>query len=265
MAVSSVLRNPLTVTLSVWRALFLREATTTLARDPMAWFWLIAEPAAHIALLMWLFVIGFRQRVIAGADTSVFIMLGVLAFFLPRNMLMRGVAAVGASAALYTFRQVKPVDTVIARATLESLLACVIFATVWSGAALLGFPVALADPLGALSALGALWLAGLGLALTFSVVANLNAQTGHLVRMLFAPLYLFSAVIYPSVAIPISMREVVLANPLVHGIETLRLAFMPAYVVPPGINLLYLVQFSVVLIFIGLALHLYCQDWLVER
>jgi len=197
-----------------------------------------------------------------GADTSVFIMLGVLAIFLPRNLMTRAIAAAGGSNALYGYRQVRPVDTVIARAALESLLWCVVFLTVWAGAALLGFRVSVADPLGALLAIGALWLAGMGLGLTLSVIANLSAQVGHLVRMLMGPLYLFSAVVYPSAGVPATMRDTLLLNPLVHGVESLRLAFMPAYKVAPGIELLYLAQFAVVLIFLGFALHATFENFL---
>lgn len=262
MSASRALRSPLAVTLSVWRALFLREAATRLARDPMAWFWLIAEPVGHIALLMWIFVIGFRQRQVVGADSSIFIMLGVLAFFLPRNMINRGIAVLGASEALYSYRQVKPIDTVIASVALESLLFCAVFFIVWTGAALLGFQVYVADPLGALLAAGALWLAGLGLALMLSVVANLNAQAGRLVRLLMGPLYLFSAVMFPTYAVPQAMRDAVLLNPLVHGVESFRLAFMPAYKVPAGIDLFYLLQFAVVMVFFGLVLHARFQVFL---
>jgi len=265
LAATRALRSPLAVTLQVWRALFLREAVTRLAKNPGEWFWAFAEPIGHIALLVWIFAIGFRQRHIVGADVSVFIMLGVLAFFLPRNLLMRSIAALRGGEALYGNRQVKPVDTVIARAGLESLLWCVMLAVVCTGAALFGVPVALADPVGALAALGGLWLAGIGLALTFSVLANLNAQIGHLVRMLMGPLYLFSAVMYPSARVPITMRDTLLLNPLAHGVESLRLAFMPAYQVPSGIDLLYLYQFGVVMIFLGLALHVRFQDFLRAR
>jgi capsular polysaccharide transport system permease protein len=225
------------------------------ARNPAEWFWMLAEPVGHIALLIALFVIGFRQREIAGVDTGVFIMFGVLAIFMPRNLAMRSVARVIRGDPLYGYQQVKPVDIVFARAALESLLWCVLFLVVWSGAALFRKPVAVDDPLLALSAGISLWLVAMGLALTCSVIANLSAQVRHLIRMLIAPLYLLSAVIYPSLAIPIKFRETLLLNPLVHSIESLRVAFMPAYKIPLGIDVLYPVKFGVVLIFLGLALH----------
>ena len=75
---SRTLRPPLTVTIAVWKALFLREAVSRLAQDRIAWALLIVEPLFHVVMLMWVYSVGFRQRVIAGADVGVFIMVGIL-------------------------------------------------------------------------------------------------------------------------------------------------------------------------------------------
>jgi len=255
-------RSPLAVTFSVWKALFLREAAMLLSKDPMAWFWTLAEPIGHIAFLTWLFVSGFRQKQVVGADTAVFLILGITLFFLPRNILNRSIAVVEASEALYNYRQVKPLDTVIARIGLETLLGCIVFVLAIAGGMLFGLPISVADPLAALCAALAIWLAGVGLALVFSVVAALNLQVRRLVSLSRGALYLFSAVIYPSYGVPASMRDTLLLNPLVHGVEAFRVAFMPNYKVPPGIDVGYLMQFSVLMIFLGLALHARFQDTL---
>jgi capsular polysaccharide transport system permease protein len=247
----------------VWKALFLREALSRLAQDRIAWALLIVEPLTHVVLLMWVFSIGFRQRVLAGADVGIFIMLGILGFFLVRNIMNRALDAIDASEALFAFRQIKPVDTILVRAVLEGLLVCVLFLVMLGGAGMLGYPIYPADPLGALQAVGALWLAGLGLGLVLSVLGNLVAELARMVRLLFTPLYFFSAVVYPSAMIPPTMRDALLVNPIVHGLESLRLAFMPAYRVPPGIDLGYLVEFAVVAIFLGLALHIHFKSRLM--
>jgi capsular polysaccharide transport system permease protein len=259
------LRSPSAVTLSVWRALLLREAASRLARDPLTWVRVFAEPIGHIALLMTLFIVGFRQRTIAGGDAVVFIMLGVLVFFIPRNMVNRSIGVVDRSEALYTYRQVQPVDTVIARAVLESVLAVTVFAIVWTGAFLYELPVVPADPLLAILAASALWLAGLGLTLVVSVVSALSGIGASLGRMLRGPLYMLSAIIHPSYMVPMPARDVLLYNPFVHGVELFRVAFMPHYRVPPNLDLMYLVKFGVVMVFLGLALHVRYQDALRAR
>jgi capsular polysaccharide transport system permease protein len=263
MAAPRALRSPLAVALAVWKALFLREALSRLAQDRIAWALLIVEPLFHVVLLMWLFTVGFRQRVIAGADVGVFIMLGILGFFLVRNIMNRAVDAIDASEALFAFRQIKPVDTVFVRAVLEALLVCVLFLVMFAGGALLEYPIFPADPLGALQALGALWLGGLGLGLVLSVIGNLVAEFARMVRLLFTPLYFFSAVIYPTSILPPPLRDALLLNPIVHGLESLRVAFMPAYSVPSGIDPGYLLKFAVVMIFLGLALHIHFRSRLM--
>ena len=134
-----------------------------------------------------------------------------------------------------------------------------VFAVVLGAAGFMGLRVAAADPLAALQALGALWLLGFGFALVLSVPAALSGY-GRVPTFVVGPLYLFSAVMYPSVAVPHGMREILLHNPLVHAVESLRLGFMPHYQVPSGIDLAYSVQCAVVLIFLGLALHLRYRD-----
>lgn len=263
MAAYRTLRSPLTVTIAVWKALFLREALSRLVQDRIAWALLVVEPLFHIVLLMWVFSVGFRQRVLAGADVGVFVMLGILGFFLVRNIMTRAIDAISASEALFAFRQIKPVDTVLVRAVLEGLLVCVLFLVMFAGAAIFWHPIYPADFLGALQALGALWLAGLGLGLVLSVPGNLVAEFARMVRLLFTPLYFFSAVIYPSVNIPPALRDILLFNPIVHGLESLRVAFMPAYRVPPGIDLGYLVACAVVMIFMGLVLHIHFKNKLM--
>lgn len=255
MATTKKLRSPLTVTLTVWKALLLREAVFRLAQDRIAWLWLIAEPLAHVVLLMWLLKVGFRQSAIAGGDIGIFTMLGILGFFLVRNIMNRAIDAVDASEALYAFRQIKPIDAVLARSVLEGLLICILFLVMFTGAGLLGLPIFPADPLGAIIALIALFLSGLGLGLVFSVLGNLITEFGRMIRLLLTPLYFFSAVIYPSVKAPRALREVLLLNPIVHGLESLRVAFMPGYVVPPAVDVSYLYAFAIAMIFIGLALH----------
>jgi capsular polysaccharide transport system permease protein len=256
-------RSPLAVTIAVWRALFLREAVSRLAQDRVAWLLIIVEPMFHVVLLMWIFYAGFRQGNLAGGDVGVFIALGILGFFVVRNIMTRALDAINSSEALFAFRQIKPVDTVLARSVLEGLLSMVLLLVFIAGGTLLGFPIYPADVLTAILAFVTLCLLGLGLGLVLSVLGNLVAEFARLTRLLFTPLYFVSGVIYPSVSLPPALRDVLLLNPIVHGLEQLRVAFMPAYRVPPEISLAYPLAWAVGLIFLGLALHMHFRSRLV--
>ena len=251
--------------LAVWKALFLREMVNRLARERIAWVWMLVEPLAHIAIIAWLFTSGFRTRVIAGADTVVFVMLGILGFFMLRNIMNGGIEAVESNAHLYAFRQIKPVDTIFVRALNSGFMEIMIFLTIFAGAGLIGHPIAPADPLRAVGALFGLWLLGLGLGLALSVPCILVPELGRMVRLFQTPLYFFSAVIFPSVKLPVAIREPLMWNPILHGLESLRLGFMPHYIVPPGISLAYVYACALPLIFIGMALHLQYRVRLMSR
>lgn len=250
-------RSPLAITRSVWKALFLRETLVRISRVRWGWLWLVVEPVTHLAILIWLFSTGLRggSKVIAGGELELFIMLGVLGFFMTRNVWNRCADAVDSSDNLFAFRQIKPVDTVLVRGISEGLLNSVLLVVMLGGGAMLGMKVIPNDALLALAALIGLWLFGFGVGLVLSVVATLVPELGRIVRMVQTPLYFFSAVMIPSAALPISIRDVLMFNPILHGLETLRIAFMPTYIVPPGINLFYLYQCAVPLILVGLALH----------
>jgi len=45
-------RSSWQVTRSVWHALFMREAVSRTTADRMAWFWMLAEPAAMIIIMV---------------------------------------------------------------------------------------------------------------------------------------------------------------------------------------------------------------------
>ena len=255
MATTRTIRSPLEVTLSVWKALFLREAINRISRERTAWVWLLAEPVIHIAFLMFIFTF-LRARVVGGIDTAIWIMAGYVAFFIFRRPAQQGMNAVGANRALFGYRQVKPVDAVLVRAGLEGFLMLVVAIIVLIGAGLAGYPVVPADPLFVLAALVGLWLIGLSFALIASVANELTPELGWLIGMSLYPLYFASGIIFPIAQIPQPYRDWLLINPLVHGVEVARLGFAPHYQALTESSVTYVYGFALVAVFFGLALHI---------
>jgi len=261
---SRPLRTPLQVTLAVWKALFLREAVARLSRERLAWLWVLAEPVGHICILVAIRIV-IRQRTIAGADATLFFVLGVLAFFLPRNMILRSFDAVRQNSQLYAHRQVKPIDTVLMRAAVEGLVSALLFIALLAGLAFLGIDVVPYDAVGALAALSALWVAGLGLGLVNSVIGELLPLLARVMRVMLTPLYILSGVMYPTMIMPHPWRDWLLYNPLLHGVEGMRAAYMPGYHVPAEIDISYTAAFGAAAVFFGLALHLRYQSRLIAQ
>jgi capsular polysaccharide transport system permease protein len=249
---------------AVLSALFLREAVNRLSAGRAAWLWLLLEPLAHLIFLMTLFGFVFH-RVIGGVEGAVFIVVGLCGFFTARNTATRSMEAVNANSALFAYRQVLPVDTVLVRAALEGFLMLITTLLILAGAGLLGLQVVPHDPFTVLLAAGGLWLSGTGLGLVLSVVADLVAEIGKLVRILFTPLYFISGVMFPAMTVPQPYRDWMFYNPFLHGIEILRGGFFAQFHMAPEASLAYLYGFALIVIFFGLALHVRFADRLVAQ
>lgn len=247
-------RSPAMITLAVWKALFLREAVYRLFGGRTAWVWLLLEPVVHIAFIMFIFT-AVRMRVIGGIETPVWLMVGLLAFFMFRRTGTQAMNAIDSNRALFAYRQVKPVDTVLARAGLEGFLMVIIATVLFAAGALVGLSVIPADPLAVLEAFFGMWLVGLGYGLITSVASELVKELGKIIGLLMTPLYFMSGVIFPINIVPPPYREWLLYNPLVHGLEAARLGFAPFYHAVPELSVAYMYGFALVMVFFGLALH----------
>jgi capsular polysaccharide transport system permease protein len=247
-------RTPTAITLSVWKALFLREAVSRLSTGRAAWVWLLMEPMVHVIFLMFIYT-AIRTRVVGGIDTIVWLIVGLMAFFMFRRTAVQTMNAVGQNQALFAYRQVKPVDSVLVRAGLEGLLAILVTVILFSGAGLFGLAIIPDDPLAVLSAFFGLWLVGLGFGLITSVASELIPELGRLIGMAMTPLYLFSGVIFPLEKLPPPYRDWLLLNPVAHGVEAARLGYSSYYEAVPELNVAYVYGFALIVIFLGLALH----------
>ena len=257
-------RSPLSITLSVWRALFLHDAQGRISGSRASWFWLVAEPLAHMAFVTYVLV-AFRYRVLAGVDTYVWVVVGLVTFFIFRRAAMQGMHAVDDNKAMFAYRQVKPVDTVFVRAALETFIMLIIGMAAFALLRLLGHDIVPDDPMRLMVAVFGIWLLALGLGLTFAVPIKLIKESAVLLNFLFLPLYLISGVIFPISSIPYPYQQWLLYNPLVHAMEAARLGFSSSYQSIIGLDLFYLYAWGVCLIFIGLALQLRFAERLIAK
>ena len=196
-----------------------------------------------------------------------FITTGVLGFLIAQNTAKRCKDAISANAALLTYRQVHPIDTVLVRAALEAALVVISGLVLLTGLGLVGYNVMPYDMLQVLMALATLWLVGIGLGLILSVISETIPDLGKLSAMTFHPLYLLSAVMYPAALVPAPYQDVFLLNPLVHGIELIRAGFFSPYQyhTVPGVSAAYIMGFALVTICLGLALHVRFVHRIVEQ
>lgn len=222
------MHHPLVNTLTVWQALFLRETLDRFFGSRAAWAWLLVEPAMHIGFisLVWGML---RKNSMGGIDIAMWIILGMLAFFLFRRTGVQTLHALDCNKAFFAFRQVRPFDVALVRAGVEAFSMFFISLFILGVAAMMGLDALPDDPLKALLALTGLWLFGAGYGLVTSVCMRLVPDSGHIFQILMMPLYLVSGVIMPLAFIPMPYRDWLLWNPLAHGLELVRQGFFSNY------------------------------------
>jgi capsular polysaccharide transport system permease protein len=257
-------RSPLSITLSVWHALLLREALSRLFSRRAAWAWMLLEPALHMAFLVFVFTV-IRVKHVGGIETSIWLIVGLQSFFLFRRTATQAGNAVEANRSLFAYRQVKPVDAILVRSVLEGLLLIAVSLVVFCGLALLGVQVLPSDPLAVMQALLGLWLLAIGFGMVVAVGKDLFDEFSSMLTLVMLPLYLISGVIMPIASVPYPYREWLMYNPVAHGLEAARLGFAPYYHAAPELSVAYLYAWALVLLFMGLVLQVRFAQRLVSR
>lgn len=247
---------------SVWYALFMREAVARLMSGRLAGVWLLVEPLAHTLFLALLFGFVFA-RTLPGVDYVLFVMVGLMAWKLFQATMNRSMNAVSANQALFSFRQVKPVDAVLVRCGLEGFLEVIVFGVLIVLMAFVGKDLVPSDPPRVLLVGTLLWLLGAGFGLMFSVMVTLLPDSDKLLGIVLQPLYFMSGIMYSMQVVPEPYRSWLLLNPVANGIELLRAAYFPGFHAASGASLGYLSFWVLCTLALGLALHVRYERRLV--
>ena len=261
---TSSTRSGLLITYTTWKALFLREALSRLFAGRIAWLWLLLEPLVQVGIMLVIFVL-IRMRSVSGMETSAWLMVGIMAFLMFRRTGSQGQNAVTANQGLFSYRQVKPVDTVLVRAGMEGMLTMTIAIILFVFSLLFNVQIMPDSPILLLEAMLALWLLGMGYGLITSVAGELIPELGKVIGFFMTPLYFLSGVIFPIAATPLPYREWIFLNPVAHGVEFARMGVSSYYRSAPELDLGYMYMCALVSLFLGLALHVRFSNRLIAK
>ena len=243
----------LTIQRAVVFALFVRELKTRFGTYRLGYFWALLEPLAHIAVILTIF--GIRsKRIIPGIDFPVFLITGLVPFFMFRNIVLRLMNAVDANKGLFNYKQVKPLDALIARLILEGVIYLFVFVLFISAAGLLGYDISIPDPLGLMAIFAMVYLFSFGLGIIACIMFTLYTESKKFIPILIHPLYIISAVLFPMNAIPQQYQKWFLWNPLVHAMELLRTSFFASFRTETG-DIFYLVAWTISVLMLGLSVY----------
>lgn len=247
-------RSSFAVQCGVLHGLIVRELKTRFGGRWLGVYWVVLDPLAQVLLLS-LLLGGLHRTVLPGVDYPVFLLTGIVPFYLFRNLAVRGMDSIDANRALFGYRQVRPLDPLIARTLIEVWLYTLVSGLALLLFAYLGRPWQPSRPLEIL-ALGFVVVAGgFGFGLLLAVVTVPLTQARSFVRLLFMPLYLLSGTITSITVMPVEWWPVLMLNPLLHIVELSRGWFFANYRVVDGLGMAYPAGCALALLFAGLAAY----------
>jgi capsular polysaccharide transport system permease protein len=255
-------RNSIEVLKDVVFALFIREIKTRFGTYRLGLAWAFIEPISFIVVLSTLRSVTtsgtFWGAESHGMPYAIFLVLGYVPFQMFSALLTQGSAAVNANQGLFNYRQVRPIDAILARTLLEVLVfsfVILFFLTVFWW---FGFNSVIADPLRLIVVFLLFTLFGTGLGMIICVGQLRFPELGKVVPLLTRPLFFISGLFFSINDIPSQYQHYLLWNPILHAIELIRGACYQHFNIE-SVSISYLSFVSLVTLFFGLAM--YRLDW----
>lgn len=235
------------------KALFLREIRTRFGKFRLGYLWAILEPTAHLLIMMGIF--GYiMHRTMPDISFPVFLLNGIIPYFLFSNISKRSIGAIEANQGLFNYRPIKPIDTIISRAVLETLIYTTVYVTLMTTVSLSGEFFSIINLLQLITTWALLVLFSSGIGLIFMVVGKTFPEMQKFLPILLRPFYFISCIMFPLHTVPREYWPYLLWNPVVHIVELNREAVMPGYI-SQGVSLEYLAFCTLAILFVGLALY----------
>jgi capsular polysaccharide transport system permease protein len=156
---------------------------------------------------------------------------------------------------LFAYKQIKPLDTFLARVLVEFCTSATVYTILVFGFAWYGFDMSIKSPIQWVLTilLGLLFAFGLGMLL--SLIAHAIPGSKLFIRMMFFPLYFISGVLIPAAYLPHAMLPLLLLNPFLHLLELIRAEIFPYYVPVDGVSVKYVIATTLVLLFVSLGTY----------
>ncbi|MBK1973339.1 ABC transporter permease [Campylobacter sp. TTU-622] len=254
--------------LNVIYALFFRELKTRFgANRHLGYIWVVGEPMSVILIVT---IIGtiireyHHQVMPEGISIFMFLISGIMPFFMFRSIANQLMNGVGANLALFAYKPVKPIHVFIARTLLEFCIYFVIFIVVLFFAGwffhLNVLPRHLLD---IIFCIFLLMCSGFALGICFAIIHHFFEPLRTLLAYFSIVFYWTSGIILPTWLMPKPLLEIFYYNPLLHIMELLRYNFFDNYPLYEDCNYAYPVFCIAIVLFIGLFFYYYNRQALV--
>lgn len=226
-------RSSFEVFVTSLHAFLLREMKNQYGRFRLGYFWAFVEPGATVAVLTLMHSgLNGPGASIYGEHPIVFFVFGAVPFFLFANCVARAQGIFESHKGLFNYRQIKPIDVILARCIIDSVMMLGVLLSFVAGWLWAGHELHIDDPLRLLAALGSLFVLGLSLGMTFEVLGTVFGDLKRIFNIAMRPLFIISGLFFTIDSIPEAHRALFTWNPILHCIDVARDAVLPGYESP---------------------------------
>lgn len=256
-------RSGLAVMMAALHALIMREMQTRFGSYRLGYLWAPLEVILQVALFLVVFG-AIMERVLPGMDYSLFLVAGVVPFFMFQKNATRALGAVDANKGLLMYRAVRHIDVILARCFLELII---YFFSFWLLLGVLwgfvGINFSVSDLHTVLLCWLGMFLFSVGIALIMMLIGHYGGEISKFISILFTILYFMSGIIYSIHIIPEPYLGYLLHNPIIHVIELMRHALSPTYPIH-HIDIWYFIFWLIGVNFVGLLGYKACEKDLIR-
>lgn len=234
-------------------ALFLREIKTRFGQYQLGYAWALIEPLGTISVLLLVFTT-LGARGYSGITFPVFLATGVTINSLFVEISNRSIKAMEANSALFNYRPIRPIDTVIARTLLELVLHVTVFAVLAVGYIGFGGKLSIHNLPLLLMVFILMAVFSCGVGILFMLVTDAYEDASKVLPLLTRPLFFISGVFFSVNSVPRDYWPLLLWNPIFHGIELARGALAAGYS-SSGVSLGYLAMSTLAMLTVALMFY----------
>jgi len=244
-------------------ALILREMATSYGRSPGGYIWAVAEPVAGIALLTFIFSLGFHAPPL-GSSFALFYASGLIPFLVYSDVSGKISQSINFSLPLLGYPRVTLIDAILARAALSVLTQAFVCCLVFCGLFMMIGTASRVDALLLITAILFAFALGIGIGVMNCFLITLFPVWQRVWSIVNRPLFLLSCVVFTLETIPQPYRDWLWFNPIVHLVGMTRQALYFGYA-GEYVSWHYVWFISLTLSVVGLFLIWRFKDRLLNR
>ena len=232
-------------------------------------FWTFFEPFLQIFIFVAIRVaIANARGTSANAtnfDYAVFMASGFTTFNMFKHILSKTTGAFTANKGLFVYKQVKPIDTIIARVLIEFFLTTLIVNIFLFIGFIFDYDNTIPKNI-LMVGLGYLWIVifSFAIGLVVAIGNTFFMSIGKFIGIISFTLLIFSAIFYPIISLPSAAQDILLYNPLVHFMEMIH-GFWLDELDTQFVDYLYMLEWTLIPLFIGIWLYYRLEKRIISQ